>query len=306
MAHRSGFVGIIGRPNVGKSTLLNAYLGEKIAIVSPQPQTTRHRILGVLTRPDVQIMFLDTPGLHAPEHALGRHMLEVAKAVLDEVDVLVVLIDGRHGITAEDEQVFGRVRQALRRPGSDSPKPIALLGINKVDIVKKPRLLPLLEAGAKTGLFQDCIPISALTGEQLEVLLQRIIAHLPEGPEWYEPHQQTDQTDIQRVGELIREQVLLATRQEVPHAVAVVVDQMEQRGRVTAIEATIVVEREGQKAIVIGRGGMMLKGIGQAARKEIERLLGKKVHLGLWVKVAEAWRKDPHLLQRLGYTGATS
>ena len=292
--HRSGFVGIIGRPNVGKSTLLNYYLREKVAIVSPTPQTTRHRILGVLTREDSQVMFLDTPGLHQPEHALGRYMVEVAKAVLEEVDVLVVMIDARRGITSEDERVFARVKQA---------KHPAVLAINKVDAVKKPRLLPLLEACAKTRLFTECIPVSALTGEQMDVLLKRVVAQLPEGPRWYEPEHRTDQTSTQRIAEFIREQVLLTTRQEVPHAVAVVVDQIEAGERVTSIQATIFVERPGQKAILIGRGGTMLKRIGQEARGHIERLLGRKVFLGLWVKVAEAWRSDEQHLSRFGYGG---
>ena len=292
--HRSGFVGIIGRPNVGKSTLLNYYLREKVAIVSPTPQTTRHRILGVLTREDAQVMFLDTPGLHQPEHALGRYMVEVAKAVLEEVDVLVVMIDARRGVTSEDERVFARVRQA---------KHPAVLAINKADAVKKPRLLPLLEACAKTKLFTECIPVSALTGEQMDVLLERVVAQLPEGPRWYEPEHRTDQTETQQIGEFIREQILLATRQEVPHAVAVVVDQVEEGKRVTSIQATIFVERPGQKAILIGRGGTMLKRIGGEARGHIERLLGRKVFLGLWVKVAEAWRSDAQHLQRFGYGG---
>ena len=293
-SYRSGFVGIVGRPNVGKSTLLNYYLREKVAIVSPTPQTTRHRILGVLTREDAQVMFLDTPGLHQPEHALGRYMVEVAKAVLEEVDVLIVMIDARRGITTEDERVFARVRQA---------KHPSVLAINKVDAVKKPRLLPLLEACAKTTLFTECIPVSALTGEQMGVLLERVVAQLPEGPRWYEPEHRTDQTATQRISEFIREQVLLATRQEVPHAVAVVVDQVEEGPRVTSIQATIFVERPGQKAILIGRGGTMLKRIGGEARGHIERLLGRKVFLGLWVKVAEAWRSDERHLQRFGYGG---
>ena len=301
--HRSGFVGIVGRPNVGKSTILNYFLGEKMAIVSPHPQTTRHRVLGVLTQPDTQVAFLDTPGLHEPQHALGRHMLEAAKAVLDEADVLVVVVDGRRGITEEDERVFDRVRQTLR----SSPRPatrVALLAINKVDLVKKPRLLPLLEACARTKIFAECIPVSAKTGEQMEILLERITVFLPEGPPWYEPQQRTDQTMTQRVGELVREQALLATHQEVPHAIAVLVEELEERPRVTAIQATILVERPGQKAILIGRGGSMLKQIGQAARGELERLLGRKVHLGLWVKVAEDWRSDERILRQLGYAGS--
>jgi len=302
-SHRSGFVGIVGRPNVGKSTLLNSYLGEKIAITSPRPQTTRHRILGVLTREDAQVMFLDTPGLHRPEHTLGRCMVEAAKGVLEEADVLVVVVDGRVGITEDDRRVFAQVKHVLQTPAGKPPSRSALLAINKADTVRKPRLLPLLDAGAKAGIFAECVPISALTGEQTDVLLSEIIARLPEGPRWYAPDQRTDQVPRQLIGELIREQVLLATRQEVPHAVAVLVDQVEDDGRLASIQATILVERPGQKAILIGRGGEMLKRVGQAARREIERLLGRKVFLGLWVKVAEHWRSDDRMLRQLGYHG---
>jgi len=304
--HRSGFVGIVGRPNVGKSTILNYYLGEKVTIVSPRPQTTRHRILGVVTREHAQVMLLDTPGLQEPEHTLGRYMMKVAKRVLEEADVIVAVIDARGGLTTHDTRMFDDVSRALRwrrgEPMAGPATPTALLAINKVDLVKKPRLLPLLEACAKLGLFADCVPVSALTGEQMDVLLERIIAHLPEGPQWYEPRQRTDQTTPQRIRELIREQVLLATRQEVPHAVAVLVDEVEERPRVMAIQATIFVERPGQKAIVIGRGGALLKRIGRLARQELERLLGRKVYLGLWVKVAEEWRSDERILRQLGYT----
>ena len=255
--YHSGFVGIVGRPNVGKSTILNAFLGEKIAITSPRPQTTRHKILGILTREDAQIVFVDMPGLHEPQHALGRHMLETAKAAIDEADVLITVIDGRAGLTAEDERVFERVTRA-QRP--------SLLAINKVDVARKPMLLPLIARCAALGLFAECIPVSALTGEQMPVLLAQVIARLPEGPQWYGPEQRTDQPLTHRISELIREQLLLATRQEVPHAIAVVVDQMEERERVTTIQATILVERPCQKAIVIGKGGAGLKHIGQTAR----------------------------------------
>ena len=301
--HRSGFVSIIGRPNVGKSTILNYYLGQKVAIVSPRPQTTRQRILGVVTQPDAQVVFLDTPGLHEPEHALGRYMLEVAKAAMDEADVLVTVIDARAGITAEDARIFAQVRRTLKTPGAGPAKRTALLAINKVDLIKKPRLLPMLEAGAAVGCFEACIPVSALVGEQMQVLLNEIIARLPEGPQWYEPAQRTDQTPQQLTAEFIREQVLLATRQEVPHAVAVLIDQVEERERVTAVEATILVERPGQKAIIIGRGGLQLKRIGQEARRQLERLLGRKVYLGLWVRVAPDWRSDERVLRQLGYVG---
>lgn len=292
MGHRAGFVGIVGRPNVGKSTLLNQLLKEKVAIVSPRPQTTRHRIQGVLTRDDAQVILLDTPGVHRPEHALGRCMQEVAKAVFEDADVLVTVIDGRRGLTEEDRRVCARVRQAKRT---------AILAINKVDVMKKPGLLPLLAACDRLGVFSECIPVSALTGEQTDVLIERIIAHLPEGPRWHDPQPRTDQTEAQLVAEFIREQVLLATRQEIPHAVAVLIDRMEDRARVVWVQATVLVERPGQKAIVIGRGGAMLKAIGQRARSQLERLLGRKVYLGLWVKVAEGWRGDERILRQLGY-----
>lgn len=302
----SGFVALIGRPNVGKSTLLNALLGEKLAIVSPKPQTTRHRILGVLHRPDAQVMFLDSPGFHEPQHALGRQMMEAAKAVLEEADVIVVLIDAQRGITHDDERVFAQVKRALHQPALSGGKRTALLVINKVDLVKKPRLLPVIEAGVTQHGFTECIPISALTGVQLEALLARIIAYLPEGPPWYEPGQRTDQTASQRAGELIREQVLLATHEEVPHAVAVRIDQIEEGPKLTSIQATIIVDRPGQKAIVIGKGGAMLKSIGMKARAQLEPLLGRKVFLGLWVKVIPGWRSNERLLRELGYTAADS
>ncbi|MBI4343807.1 MAG: GTPase Era [Candidatus Omnitrophica bacterium] len=292
-ALRSGFVGLVGRPNVGKSTMLNWFVGEKVAIVSPHPQTTRHRIAGVLHRPGAQVIFLDTPGLHKPQHALGRSMVEAAKAVLEDADVLVAVIDAR-GLTPEDERVFERVQRS-RRP--------ALLAINKIDLVKKPRLLPLLDACAKLGAFGECVPVCARSGEQMERLLERLIPLLPEGPSWYEPHQHTDQRVQQRIAELIREPILLATRQEVPHAVAVRLDELEEGDRLTRINATILVEREGQKAILIGRGGLMLKRIGQEARRHIEQLLGHQVYLQLWVKVAEDWRGDERMLRELGYRG---
>jgi len=299
---RSGFVSLVGRPNVGKSTILNYYLGEKISIVSPRPQTTRQRVLGVLTRSEAQVLFLDSPGLHKPQHTLGRHMVEVAKAILEEADVIVAVIDARAGLTVDDERIFARIRQGLASPPKGrQAQPACLLAMNKIDAVKKPLLLPLIDACAKTKVFSECIPISALTGQQMDVLLRRIIAALPEGPPWYTSTHRTDQTTTQRIGELIREQVLLVTRQEVPHAVAVLVEQVEERERVTAIHATILVERQGQKAIIIGRNGLLLKRIGQAARHELERLLGRKVYVELWVKVAEGWRSDSRILRQLGY-----
>ena len=288
---RSGFVGIIGRPNVGKSTLVNQLVGQKVAITSPHPQTTRSRILGVLTRDDAQIAFLDSPGWHKPEHALGRSMTEAAKAVLEEADVLIVVIDGRAGLTKEDENLFSRLK-AIGKP--------VILAINKTDIAKKPLLLPLLQRCEATKLFTDFIPISALTGDQTAVLLKRILELLPEGPQWYPPEQRTDQTSEQLTTELIREQVLHATHQEVPHAVAVILTQMQEGPKVLEIEATLIVERNGQKAILIGKGGAMLKRIGEKARKEIEALLGRHIYLGLWVKVEPDWRANAARLREYG------
>ena len=290
--HRSGFVGLIGKPNVGKSTLLNALLGRKVSITSPRPQTTRTRILGILTRPDAQVIFLDTPGWHKPQHPLGRSMVAAARDVMEEADVLVAILDVTSGITQEDEWVFDEVRKA-KRP--------ALLAINKVDAVNKGLILPLLEQAAATGLFAEHIPVSAAHGDNLDVLMAQLLARLPEGPRWYEPEQVTDQTMEQLMQEFIREQVLRATRQEVPHAVGILLEGVTRKDRAVVIQAVILVEREGQKAIVIGRRGQMLKHIGTEARKELERLLGKKVFLELWVKVAKDWRSDPSLLSQLGY-----
>lgn len=291
--HHSGFVGIVGCPNVGKSTILNHFLGRKVAIISPKPQTTRHRILGILTRQDAQVIFMDCPGFSKKsEHALGRHMLETAKTVVEEADILVAVIDADKGLRVIDERLFERIRN---RP---CPR---LLAINKVDLVKKFKLLPLLHTCAQLGLFEELIPISALNGEQMDTLLSQIIRRLPEGSQWYEPNQYTDQTPTQLIGEFIREQVLQATHQEVPHAVAVCIEQMEEKARVLVIQATILVERPGQKAILIGRNGSMLKRIGQESRQQIEKLVGRRVYLNLWVKVAHDWRSNPSMLQQLGY-----
>ncbi len=290
--HRSGFVGIVGKPNVGKSTILNRLLGHPVSIVSPRPQTTRGRILGILTRGDTQAIFVDSPGWHKPKHLFEKHMVTVAKGVMEDADLLLAVIDATSRIEQEDEWVFDAVRRA-RRP--------AVLAINKVDAVKKPFVLPLLEQCAALKLFEEYVPVSALNGENMEVLLSTLIARLPEGPEWYEPGQLTDQSTQQLISEMIREQVLYATRQEVPQAVAVLIEELTAKETVTVIRATILVERQGQKAIVIGHKGQVLKKVGQAARLGIERLLGRKVFLELWVKVAEGWRNDPAMLRELGY-----
>lgn len=290
--HRSGFVGLIGKPNVGKSTILNYYLGQKISITSPRPQTTRRRILGILTRPEAQVLFVDSPGWHRPQHPLGRYLLGVTKDVAEGTDLLVTVVDATTGIRQDDEWVFDEVRKS---------KHPALLAVNKADLVKKGLLLPIIERCASLDLFADYVPVSASTGENMEVLLEQIVARLPEGPRWYEPGQVTDQTPEQAIREFIREQVLLATREEVPHAADVLLDQITRKPNATVIQATILVERDGQKAILIGRQGRMLKQIGTAARQEIERLLKTKVFLELWVKVVKDWRQKPSTLRELGY-----
>ena len=299
--YHSGFVGVIGKPNVGKSTIVNAFVGRKVSIVSPRPQTTRNRILGILTRPDAQVILIDTPGWHKPEHPLGRHMISVTKGVVEDVDVLLAVVDAAGRFTEEDEWVFEQVRRA-KRP--------VLLALNKVDLVNKRLLLPLMARCADLKLFEELVPVSALTGDNMDRLLTQLIARLPQGPRWYEPDQLTDQSSEQLIREFIREQVLYATRQEVPQAVAVLLDELTTKeppaGRLNApgltlIRATILVEREGQKAIVIGKQGRTLKQIGTACRLELERWLGRKVFLELWVKVAKQWRADPSILRELGY-----
>ena len=299
--YHSGFVGVIGKPNVGKSTIVNAFVGRKVSIVSPRPQTTRNRILGILTRPDAQVILIDTPGWHKPEHPLGRHMISVTKGVVEDVDVLLAVVDTSGRFTEEDEWVFEQVQRA-KRP--------VLLALNKVDLVNKRLLLPLMARCAELKLFEELVPVSALTGDNMDRLLTQLIARLPQGPRWYEPDQLTDQSSEQLIREFIREQVLYATRQEVPQAVAVLLDELTTKeppaGRphaagLTLIRATILVEREGQKAIVIGKQGRTLKQIGTAARLELERWLGRKVFLELWVKVAKQWRADPAILRELGY-----
>lgn len=289
---RSGFVGIIGKPNVGKSTILNAVLGRKISITSPRPQTTRFRILGILTRKQAQVIFIDTPGWHKPEHLFGRHLLTVAKGVLEEADVLLAVVDARAGLAREDDWVFEEVRR--------TKKP-AVLAVNKVDLVRKPLVLPLLEQCAKQELFDEMIPISALKGDNLDVLLKALVARLPEGPRWYEAGQLTDQSTGQIIREFVREQVLCATRQEVPHAVDVLVEEVTDKPELTVIRATVLVERDSQKAILIGHKGSRMKTIGTAARLELQRWLGRKVFLELWVKVAKDWREDHAMLRQLGY-----
>ena len=292
--HRSGFVAVIGKPNVGKSTLINAWLGQKIAIVSPKPQTTRHRLRGILTRPDAQIIFVDTPGIHQPRHKLGEFMVETAAKSIPDADVVLFLVDVSEMPTAEDEQIVKLIEKHGQVP--------VILVLNKADLLPPEKVQP--HSNAYFGLVQydQWMMISATRGDNRDKLLDMVVARLPEGPRYYPPDQLTDQNMRFIVAELIREQVLRFVHQEVPHAVAVVVEEWKQRREdLTYIGANIFVEKESQKGIIIGQEGSMLKRIGRAAREEIEQLVGNRVYLELWVKVRKKWRKDENELRRLGY-----
>ena len=289
---RSGFVTVLGRPNVGKSTLVNRLVGQKVAIVTSRPQTTRNRILGIINRPHAQVVLIDTPGIHRASTALGRQMMGEVSQALEGIDLLAVMIDASGGLTAGDALAL---EHAKRFRG-----PVFLL-LNKIDRVAKPTLLPLMERCAREFASTEIIPVSALTGDGAELALARLIVHLPEGEPYFPKDQITDQPERFLAAEIIRERVMTNTRQEVPHAVAVRVEAFEEGARLMRIRAGICVEREGQKAILIGRGGERLKAIGTAARQELEEILGSKVFLELRVKVERDWRQDPRIVQQLDW-----
>jgi GTP-binding protein Era len=287
---RSGLVALVGRPNVGKSTLLNAYLGTKVSIVSPKPQTTRVAVRGILNRDDAQVVFIDTPGLHRPKSRLGEYMVEAARRSLPDADVVCFVIDASEPPRADDRRIAAMVKR--------SGKP-AILVLNKVDIARHADTV--LQQYRELGPWDIEVAVSAQRAEGLPALLDEIVARLPEGPRLFPIDQYTDLTEREQVAELIREKVLLNTQQEVPHGVAVEVEEWEQRGERLYIRATVNVEREGHRAIIIGEQGQMLKKIGSAARYEIERLLDRAVYLDLWIKVRKDWRSDPNSLRWLGY-----
>jgi len=300
---RAGFVAIVGRPNVGKSTLLNRILGEHVAIVSPRPQTTRGRILGIHNRPGAQLAFFDTPGLHRAKGALNRHMVETALRTLAEVDEVLFLIEAGTGPAGRVE-IGDATRWAIdevKRAG----KP-ALLGVNKMDRAPRPTLLPVIDAYRALHAWEEIVPFSALTGENVDRLLDALVLHLPEAEApLFPPEMLTDQAERQLAAEYVREQLMLRTRQEIPYAAAVEVEEFDEsdrrdRGGLVRIAALITVERESQKAIVIGKGGAMLKQVGTQARQGLERLLGCKVFLSLTVKVEERWSEREASLRRLG------
>lgn len=289
---KSGFVALVGRPNVGKSTLLNQMVGSKIAIMSDKPQTTRNRIRGILTREEGQIIFLDTPGIHKPRTKIGEYMMKVVDQSIREVDLILFLIDVGKGILKGDEEIIQRLQ------GISIPK---LLVLNKIDRVNPESLLPLIDRLRKYS-FKELIPVSALNGNNVEHLIETIYQYLPEGPYYFPPDQISDQPEQFLVGELIREKALFRLREEVPHSIAVEVEEYTERADGTLyIRAVLYCERESQKGILIGKQGSMLKEIGRAAREEIELLFSTKVYLDLWVKVKEDWRNREGILRQLGF-----
>lgn len=289
---KSGFVALIGRPNVGKSTLLNYLVGQKVAIMSPQPQTTRNKISGIYTDDQEQIVFIDTPGIHKPKNKLDDFMDKSSYSALDEVDVVLFMVEPEPA--GKGDQYIAELLKKIKKP--------VFLVINKIDKVHPDELLSIIDSYKNLGDFAEIIPISASQGNNVSELIKTIAKYLPEGPQFYDADQLTDRPEYFIVAELIREQVLKLTHEEVPHATAVVVDRMrDHEGGKLQVEATIYVERPGQKGIIIGKKGQMLKQIGIAARQEIEALLGEKVNLRLWVKVQKNWRSDPAFLKSIGY-----
>ena len=293
MTSRSGYVGILGRPNVGKSTLLNHLLGQKISITSRKPQTTRHRVLGIKTEDDTQIIYVDTPGLHQQaDKAINRYMNRAASSSIRDVDVLVMVIE-RDQWTEEDEWVLGQVRRA------ECP---VLLVINKIDqLADKARLLPLIDQCRQKMPFAEIIPLSALKDDNLEALEQAIITHLPEGPFYFAEDQITDRSERFLAAEMVREKIMRQLGEEVPYAMTVEIERFQDSGRSLHIDALILVEREGQKRIVIGNKGARLKQIGEQARADMEKMFDRKVMLRLWVKIKSGWSDDERALRSLGY-----
>lgn len=290
--YKSGFVALIGRANVGKSTLLNFLVGQKVAIMSPQPQTTRNKISGIYTDDQEQIVFIDTPGIHKPKNKLDDFMDKSSYSALDEVDVVLFMVEPEPA--GKGDQYIAELLKKIKKP--------VFLVINKIDKVHPDKLLSIIDSYKNLGDFAEIVPISASQGNNVSELIKTIAKYLPEGPQFYDADQLTDRPEYFIVAELIREQVLKLTHEEVPHATAVVVDRMrDHEGGKLQIEATIYVERPGQKGIIIGKKGQMLKQIGIAARQEIEALLGEKVNLRLWVKVQKNWRSDPAFLKSIGY-----
>ena len=292
---KSGFVAIIGRPNVGKSTLLNQIIGQKIAIMSDKPQTTRNKIQGVYTSKEknAQIVFLDTPGIHKPKSRLGKYMNHMAESALNEVDAIMMLVDAAEGLGGGDRYIAEQLKKI------ETP---VILVLNKIDLVHPEALLPLLDQYRELYPFAEFIPVSAKLGSNVETLLDRLIGCLAEGPQYYPEDMVTDYPEQFICAEMIREKILHLTREEIPHSIAVYVEDMHKEDNgVVAISAVIVVERDSQKGIIIGKRGAMLKEIGRLAREDIERLLGSRIFLELWVKVEKDWRNKEAALREFGF-----
>lgn len=289
---KSGFVTLIGRPNVGKSTLMNYLIGQKIAITSNKPQTTRNRIQTVLTTDEGQIVFVDTPGIHKAKNKLGEYMVNVAEKTLNEVEVVLWLVEPTTFIGA-GEQHIAKQLQRVKTP--------VILVINKVDSVKREEILPAIAAYKDIYDFADIVPVSARSGDNTDELLRVIMKYLPYGPQFYDEDTVTDQPERQIVAELIREKALHSLQDEIPHGIAVAIDRMKMQNKVMHIDATIICERDSHKGIIIGKQGSMLKKIGSTARYEIERMLDCKVNLKLWVKVKKDWRDSEFLMKNFGY-----
>ena len=290
---KAGFVALVGRPNAGKSTLLNRLVGQKVAIVSDKPQTTRTRILGVRTSERGQIVFIDTPGIHRPLHRLNVRMVDVAVQSISQADVVCAVADATEAVGGGDQYLATLLARGT------AP---TVLALNKIDRVSKPALLPLIEQWSRLARFEDLVPVSALTGENEQALVEALFRHLPEGEALYPDDYLTDQPERAYVAEIVREKVLRHTRDELPFTSAVLVDRFEEAGTrgLLRLFCTILVERESQKPIVIGRGGAMIKRIGTEAREELERFFGAKVYLDLRVKTRAGWREDPRMLDEIG------
>ena len=292
--YKSGFVTLIGRPNVGKSTLMNQLIGQKIAITSNKPQTTRNRIQTILTTEEGQIVFVDTPGIHKAKNKLGEYMVNVAERTLKEVDVILWLVEPATFIGAGEQHIANQLRRV------NTP---VILVINKIDSVKKEEILPVIAAYKDVCDFAEIVPVSARNGDNTDELVREIFKYLPYGPQFYDEDTVTDQPQRQIVAEMIREKALRCLEEEIPHGIAVTIEGMKERpeGGIVDIDATIICERDSHKGIIIGKQGAMLKKIGSQARTEIEKMLEEKVNLKLWVKVKKDWRDSDFLIKNFGY-----
>jgi GTPase len=291
-AFKSGFVAIVGRPNAGKSTLLNALVGSKVSIVTPVAQTTRNRILGILNLPAAQVIFMDTPGIHRPLSRLNEQMMAFVRQALEDRDLAVLIVDASERFGKGDEYALEMIKQY---------SPRAILALNKIDCMAKPCLLPLMERYSRLHAFEEIFPISALRNEGLDDLVKAVVSRLPEGPRYFPPGSYTDQPERFLAGELVREKVIRHTRQEMPYATAVLIDHFEEAEDLTRIHATILVEKDSQRPIVLGAGGARIKQIGTEARRDLERLFPPKVFLELYVKVEPGWRDSPDVVASLDY-----